>query len=398
MVAPGSDDDLLRRAGQHVFLCGAGDVAEALCLANMRVGLAKIHYAEQELGLEPRACFVGTPDATVTRNTLRWAAGFGYGGLVCWDPELFVLDAQPNGCGMLVGALDGPPSEERVREAAARARSSRLTLEGVELSYDLGESNHFVDVLELEESLQPLEPAAPAHLFIIHSSGHEHRAASPFGPGLHLHRSEALRRLARRLDTPFGPLHLLQGEPARAFHRFCVAVQSFNARRRELYGRVLFGGHRVVSNWTHQGLRAPGELLLGAYHAGPGLYPLTLGPDLPVYLLRSRPSFSRDVLRRLGWEERASRLGLLDRLLRASLLPHGGGYCFPGLRQLRGVEIRGEQRCFELQPEAGGEPFIVEDVRSLAFAYRGEEVLQRLVELELGEPVARYRISFVTKD
>ena len=395
-------EEWLERAKRHVFSAGVGDVAEQLCQANMRYGLARIHWAQRELGRNPDAIFIGAPDATVTRNRQRWRGGFGYGGQVRWSPDLAVLDALPNGCGMLVLATDGGPSEAEVRAAAADARSARLSLDGVSLAYDLGESNHFVDCCQLEEVLDPaLGTKPPEQLSIIHSSGHEHRSSSPFGPGLYLHLSEELQRTARRISTPWGPIALLEGAAADRYHAFCARVQRFNHDRRELYARHIFGEHRVVCNATHQGMRAPGLFHLGSYWfdeaASPAaLYPLTLGPDQPVYLVRARPNFSGDVLDELGWADRAAELGVREHLDGANLLPHGGGYSYPELERLVGVD-GAEHRTFRVQ-RSDGETICIDDIRAPAFGYRGAEVLQRMTELEMGDPVARYRIRFVVKD
>lgn len=393
-----SEDRQLRRAEEHLFLCGVSDVAEQLCRANMTYGLAKIHHVERAMGLEPRALFVGAPDATVTRNSYRWRQGFGYGGQVVWNAELAVLDSKPNGCGMLVGVPHRRPDEAAVREAARAAREAQLTLDGVELAYDLAESNHFVDALELEQQLDPFEQL-PEHLFIIHSSGHEHRPASPFGPGLYIDESEELLRIARQVETPWGPARVLAGAEARQYHDFCARVQDFNMQRRQLFGELLFGSHDVLCNATHQGMRAPGCFHLGAYwfEEEAQLFPLTLGPDQPVFLLRPRRNFSEQAIQKLGWEQRATRLGVMEHLTAANILPHGGGYSYPQLRQLLRVKKLGDRRIFVLEQE-GGPPIEVEDPRALPFVYRDLAVLHRVTELQLAVPVARYRVRFVLKE
>jgi len=392
----------LERAAQRLFVGGVGDVAEQLCRANMTYGIAKILYAEHWAALEPQALFIGAPDATVTRNNYRWRHGFGYGGLVRWNPDLAVLDAKPNGCGMLVGALHAAPDARELLEAAASVKRSDLELDGVKLTYDLGESNHFVDVLEIDQMLHPVQGGSPPadHLFVIHSSGHEHRPASPLGPGLYVDESDQLRQLAVRLPTPWGPVSLLQGKEARRYQQFCIGVQDFNQRRRELYARLLFGDHEVVSNPTHQGIREPGCFHLGAYwfDRTDQLFPLTLGPDQPVYLLQPLPNLSLEVIQQLGWADRASRLDLLQVLQRANILPHGGGYAYPGLERLLRVESKGDRRVFWLEPRDGGLPIGVEDIRDLPFVYRDLAVLHRLMDLRLATPVARYRIRQVVRE
>jgi len=390
----------LERAEQHLFCAGVGDTAEQLCRANMTFGLAKIQHAQHQLGLPADALFVGAPDATVTRNTHRWAAGFGYGGLVRWSPQIAVLDALPNACGMLLSVPAVRPSREGVAEAARSARAAELTLDGVELAYDLGESNHFVDALELEQVLVDDPPDLPSDLFVIHSSGHEHRESSPWGPGLYLHLSPDLRRRSIAFETPWGPLSLLRDADADDFYRFCQQVQAFNQRRRELYGRQLFGAHRPLCNATHQGIRAPGLFHLGSYwfEDTATLYPLTLGPDQPVYLVRPRPNFAEAQLERLGWIQRAERLGASQTLRQANLLPHGGGYAYPELEKLLRVESQADGRRRFILARRQGPPLQLDDIRSLPFVYRDLAVLQRTVALGLAEPVARYTVRFVIKD
>ena len=71
---------LLKQAEEHIFSTGLDDSAARLSLSNMKYGLAKIHWVQRELGLEPDATFVAAPDLTVTRNVNRWKSGIGYGG------------------------------------------------------------------------------------------------------------------------------------------------------------------------------------------------------------------------------------------------------------------------------------------------------------------------------
>ncbi|PIE19931.1 MAG: hypothetical protein CSA65_00350 [Proteobacteria bacterium] len=390
----------LHVAADHVFIAGVGDLGAELCQANVTFGLAKIHAVQRALGRTPNACFVGAPDATVTRNPRRWQQGFGYGGFYSIDEDLAILDSKPNACGVLVGALPGAPDEREVREAAEAVRRERLELEGVELTYDLHESNHFVDACELEEALVD-DPtlALPRHILVLHSSGHEHRRESPFGPGLYLDESPELARLATRHETPWGNLSVLTGDDARAYYRFCQRVQRFNAERRELYAAKLFGEFRAVINATHQGFRRPGQHYLGAYwfeHESQ-LFPLTLGPDQPLFLLRPRTNFRPATLDQLGFAERAERLELTPRLLGANVLPHGGGYRLEGRYLGAEGERDGERRYLIDRGDPDHPPFALEHIRQLPFTYRDERVLERTVALGMAEPVARYRVRFVVK-
>lgn len=386
-----SPESALERARQHCFSAGTGDTGEALCVANMTYGLAKIQEVQARLGLPRDATFVGAPDATVTRNRPRWDKGFGYGGRIQWTGDFAVLDEKPNACGMLVGALPELPSAEDAQAAARRVSKDGVLLDGTPLDYDLHESNHFVDLLEVRGDGAGLPSR---FLFIMHSSGHEHRGPTARGPGLYLDESAELQRAAERHDTPWGTLSILRGETARAWFEFVKVIQAFNLARREAFARALFGSFTVVKNATHQGLRALGDVNIGCYvfdraeTTDGTLYPLTLSPTLPAYLVAPRPNLTEAMVERLGWAERAASLGVLDRLVGLDVLPHGGGYTYPQFRGLARVHERGpDRRAFELVPADGGAPHVTEDVRGLPYGYRGMEILERTVALELARPV-----------
>ena len=90
-------------------------------------------------------------------------------------------------------------------------------------------------------------------------------------------------------------------------------------------------------------------------------------------------------------------LGLADRLRSANIIPHGGGYTFPHLREVLSVIELGQERYFELSLGVDDSRQIVSDVRDLPYAYRGLEVVERVVELGLGELVARLAPIYVLK-
>jgi hypothetical protein len=372
-----------------------GDSGTALCEAVAPYGIAKIHAVQEQLGHPPDAIFVGAPDATVTRNAQRWKQGFGYGGAYSWSGDFAVLDVKSNACGMLVGALPERPDFEAVRAAAARVEAEGLELDGIRLDYDLTESNHFLDVLEVDEA-RSSEASPSRWIFIMHSSGHEHRGPSPFGPGLYYDESEDLRRAARVFQTPWGSLSVLSGGDAEAWYAFYRKVQDFNHRRRERFGQALFGGFEVVCNATHQGLvRGVNRANVGCYtyDAPGGLFPLTLQAELPAFLVRGAKNLSDPMLERLGFGERADRHGVLGALRETNLLPHGGGYTYPGVTVAAVREEGPDARRYQLDTPRG--QVLVESPRELPHVYRGLEILDRMVELELGRPVVTLEPRFV---
>jgi len=373
-------------AADACFFTGVGDLAEELCKANVRYAIAKIRFVQAELGIEPDACFLGAPDATVTRNIPRWTAGFGYGGRIRYSGEFALMDVRSNCCGMFFGSIDSPPPAatllDRVRELSVAGRLQAET----GTSWDFGTSNHFVSVLRLEREL-----GGRSHALLIHGSGPELRDEGPHGPGLYLERSPTLARLARTVDTPWGPLTILEGAGAQEYRNGYIQADSVSRQRRLLLAQALFSGGKEISNTTHQGASAINDYHLGCLVDTVGtVAPLALRADLPVYLLEQLPNLERSVAEMLGLAERADRLGLWPRLAAANLLPHGGGYTVPGYGRVRRVIEAGASRVFELDVEGGlGAVAYHTAFRHVPFGYRGEEIVRRVEELRLGRVVGR---------
>jgi hypothetical protein len=391
---------LLQRATEHIFSTGLDDSGARLGLSNMRYGLAKIHLAQEALGLAPDATFIAAPDLTITRNSNRWRSGFGYGGRLTWgdgQQELIILDLKPNCCGMLVGGLDDPPTRDTLLQRVLALQTEELSIDGIPLKWDFGQSNHFITlfrVTSLDGSL--LLPYA----FVIHGSGGELRGETAWGDGLYWDRSESLQRKAEVLETPFGPLRLLTGQAAKDYYAFFQRVDAFAKKRRLLIASRLFDEMTPYNNEAHQGLVSMNDMVLGIYlvrEGGEAIFPLTLQAHLPAYLVRGCPNLSDTAIEHLGLEERARRLGLYDWLRSANVIPHGGGYTFPHLRDVLSVIELGQERYFELSLSAGDGRQIVSDVRDLPYAYRGMEVVERVVELGLGKLVARLDPLYVLK-
>lgn len=396
-----SEHDAFERAKEHCFLSGVGDVGEALCGANMPFGIAKIQHVQAELGLRPDATFVGAPDATVTRNTRRWAQGFGYGGRIQWSGDFAVLDIKSNACGMIVAELDDPPPPEEIRERARRLIETPLVVDGVALEFDLAESNHFLDLCEVRETYGGAKAEAKTYA-IIHSSGHEHREATAKGPGIYYDASATLAAMAEERATPWGPLHILRGDAAREWFTFYQWAQDFSLRRREALARALLGPLEVTCNRTHQGLGAINDAILGCYVFDDDdlergqLFPLTLSPDLPAYLVQARPNLDDQALDETGFGERAERHGVTARLRNANVLPHGGGYSYAQYSRVGRVVEQDGARQFELVKRDGSSE-LVSDVRGAAYGYRGDEVRQRMLALRLAEPRIKTEITYILK-
>jgi hypothetical protein len=402
MALPKNKDALLQRAREHCFLGGIGDVGEQLCGAVMPYGIAKIHHAQRELGFPEDATFVGAPDATVTRNVVRWTQGFGYGGRIQWTGDFAVLDIKSNGCGMLVGALPEVPDREEITARARKIIEDGIDVDGIAAEYDLHEGNHFLDIVETKRDLA--DEGAPPAFFVMHSSGHEHRVESPFGPGIYFDQSEELRARARVIETPWGSLHVLPGDDGAWFFDAYMKVQNWNEKRREVIASAIFDRWDPIVNATHQGMTEINACHLGCYVfddeaiASGVRFPLTISAELPIYMVRPKPNFTEEIADRTGFLETASRHGVEHRVLGANLLPHGGGYRYPDIERVEGVVEDGpDRRRFQLRRK-DGEVETIENPRAKAYGYRGLEVLSKLRDLELGELTLEGDVRYVVRD
>ena len=200
---------------------------------------------------------------------------------------------------------------------------------------------------------------------------------------------------------------MLEGDAAERYHEFYLRVQEFNHRRREAFAHALFGDFDVVVNATHQGLtRGYNRANIGVYTydddetAGgeAPLFPLTLSPTLPAFLVRGNRNFDDGAIDALGWRERLREHGLEERIRATNLLPHGGGYTYEKIAGVRRVIEDGpDMRRFELESAGGGPAPTIADPRDLAYGYRGLEVKQRMEELGLGRAVVQLNLRYVLK-
>ncbi|MEA3344917.1 MAG: hypothetical protein U9Q78_01495 [Chloroflexota bacterium] len=390
----------LKRAQQHIFSTGLNDSGCRLGLANMKYGLAKIHWVQQEMGLEPNATFISAPDMTITRNTNRWKSGFGYGGKVRWGDghlEMVILDLKPNTCGMLVGGLKSMPDGKDLIVRAHRLKNEVTHLDDVELEWDLGKSNHFIDLFQVEPLVgQPFPPYA----FVLHFAGGEMRSDGPWGEGIYWDFSPTLRRKARVFETPFGPLRVLTGEEAVEYYQSYRRAEAFSKRRRLLAADWLFGEYELINNDTHQGLIGLNEMVLGSYIVEEDVdkvLPIALRPDMPAYLVRGKPNFRPEVVEILGFDKRARRLGVYEQLTSANIVPHGGGYVFPHIMNVLAVHEIEDERYFEVDLRNGQGREFITSIREIPYEYRGRQVVLRAVELGMVKLVARLTPVYILK-
>lgn len=244
-----------------------------------------------------------------------------------------------------------------------------------------------------------VEVELPPYVFVIHGSASELREDSPFAWGLYYDKSPALKKEADCVNTPFGSLYILEGKKAKRYFELYQFADAFAKQKRELVAKELFGDCQLISNETHQGLLNYNEILLGAHYINgkSKLYPLTLRADLPAYLLKGCKNLRPESIESLGFDKRARKLGVYQRLRQANLIPHGGGYTFPQLLSVEEVYEIGGKRYFKADAANDRGKQIIFDVRDIPFIYRGREVALKLLELELGKIAAKLIPLYVIK-
>ena len=381
---------LVERAEKHIFSTGIDDGASRLCKANMRYGLAKMHYAQKEYGYEPNATFVTSPDETISRNAVRWEAGFSYGGKLSWGnghEKFMILDVKPNCCGMLVGGLNHLPKPKDILKKVFDMEHKADFINDIRVEWDFYKGNHFIDVFKTESNDPKLK--LPKYSVILHAGCPEFKGPNIHGPGLYWNSSPYLMKVSTKVNTPLGHVHILEGHDAVEYFKFYKMADDFANKRRELAFKRLFGGGKVIVNQTHQGLANFNEALLGCNPTdGKSLQPVSIRADLPSYLYKGYKNFNKHQIELLGWEHRAEELGVMHRVKRADIIPHGGGYAFPDSLSVDKVFTIRNKRYFQIDMADSVGKKIVANMKELQFTYRGREVIQRVKDLDMGEQKA----------
>ncbi len=394
----------LKNAKKHCFFVGLNDSGAELCKYNTPYGIAGIHSVQEQLGMNPNATFISTPDMTITRNESRWKSGFGYGGKISWgdgNDDFVILNTKPNACGMLVGGLEELPDITQVITRLREIEMGKMEIDGIETIYDFHKSNHFIDLFEVNPVIKT-ELELPPYAFIIHGSADEFIYDNKFGFGLAYEKNNnnnLLYEMAEHIRTPFGEFHILQGEDAKKYYERYKYAENFAKKKRNMSAELLFGNFTEISNETHQGLINMNELVLGCHYfknESP-IFPLALRADLPAYLVRGKPNLSEESIEVLGFEKRSNRLGVYDRLRNANILPHGGGYVLPDILTVNKVmEIHGK-RYFEVEMQNDRCTQVISDVEELPYEYRGRTVVLRALETGLIDITAKLIPQYVLK-
>ncbi len=387
-------EKLLKEAENRIFSLGLGDTASVLSLVNTRYGLAKIIHVLRNYGIDTTGTFsVLGPDATVTRNYDRWISGFGYGCIIHWPGKkysgvkMIFPEVRPNACGMILAILNEALSHADVLESIHETKNKDLCIEGVPVEWDLNKGNHFIEVLSVTMSKLDSLPIG-SYLALIHTS------ASELKQQLYLFENFG----GRWEDTPFGKCYVLEGRDANDYYNQYKKLEAFSMEKRRILLSEIFGDCEIICNPIHQGLFDTNVMRLGVYDStdkstcclNAPIFPLALRWDLPVLLMRGNQNLSQETIDRLRFYEKAEELGLIEFIRNVNILPHGGGYRFNiAYKEIKSVQLH-NFRYFKMLTRED-RLFIISNPREVPYTYRGREVLQKIKECALGEPLAELK-------
>lgn len=397
--------ELIRRANDYIFSTGLNDGASKLCKANMKYGLAQFHLIQEKYGFEPKATFISSPDETISRNNFRWNSGLGYGGRLNWgdsNDKIIFLNVKPNCCGILVGGLEEIPDPYDLIKTIDKVKNIKLYDNEVLLNWDYGVSNHFINCFETK-ILSDID--FPPYMFMIHGSAPEFRD-DKHGMGLYIDVSKTLKEHAIEEQTKLGRQYILLDSDAKKYLNFNKKAINFSNKKREIIANKLFGtGCEIICNTSHQFLKDYNNMYLGSNCTDAdcelvptNIFPTALRADIACYLFKGKKSFSEITLKNNNFLERAENLELLDLLMNADILPHGGGYMLPDISRVQKVLEHNDQRYFACELVKDSKKLkIVRNVKELQFEYRGRDVILKTLQLDLGEIIARLNPIFSLK-
>jgi hypothetical protein len=169
----------------------------------------------------------------------------------------------------------------------------------------------------------------------------------------------------------------------------------------------LFDEYEVISNKSHQFLADYNNSYLGCHSTDlskkngndqSNLFPICLRADMPAYIFEGKANFSYTVLKNRGFLGTAEKYDLLNILLNANVLPHGGGYAFPDVENVEQVIEFEDKRYFlcNLKSKIKTRK-IFKSPSEMEFMYRGRNVILKTLQLDLGVVVARLVPDYVLK-
>lgn len=399
-----NSDYLLKLARSRIFSIGASDASAMISIMNASYGLGKIIYALEKIGLDSSSVYtVFAPDGGISRNHSRWDAGFSYGCVVNWANPKNSASAtfpqiKPNACGVLACKLKSSanvPSIEDLQNRLYESQKTGVVIEKNDMKFNLGVSNHFIELCKVEKSNYDHLKKDDIVAF-IHTSPSELK--------MDLYDYDLWKNKGGKwIDTPLGAIFTLVGDLADAYYKKYREIDLFGRIKREKIAEILFDDFEIICNPTHQGLSQVDTVRLGLYDSSDNttskdkpVFPLTLRWDLPIYLIEGLPNINEKNVVHINPNngEKISN-DMQDLFLKLNILPHGGGYSLPFSSQGWSIKNNGYGRSFV--HKTGRRSYVFHKPSELPYYYRGKEVLDKVVKHEFGKVAASFKQIYTLK-
>lgn len=379
------------RAHDYVFGPAGGDETSQLGDIVARIGIARLHILQTELGVPPDAYCILTPDRSPSRNSFRCRSGVVVGGVYIWGDgtrEFVPLGFAPTACGLCTVGLNVLPPAVQIFNRLLAFPATQSTVDGTRIRLDFARRNHFISVFEVRALAQCPAPRH-AYIAILHCSVPEIKQTSQFGFGLDYFRSQSLRDRADTLSSPLGEISFASGPLAKEYYDLCSYANSFACRKRAVIASYLFPDGEVLSNSQHHGLLSPNSCTVGSQQADSSdVLPFLLGPNQSSFLVV--PS-GLQVKPQLGTHQRVTpetARSVNTAPMLGRLVPHGGGCHFDFLAS-SDLEIDSIHSHFSFRLTVrNGSELIVPDVSDMPYGFRNADVLTTCEQEGFCRPIA----------
>ena len=128
------------------------------------------------------------------------------------------------------------------------------------------------------------------------------------------------------------------------------------------------------------------------------MFPIALRADISCYLFKGKKNLSDTTIKNQGFVNRAEKLEVMNLLLNSDILPHGGGYLFPDIKDVHNILEYKHQRYFACSMVKDANKLkIIRDPSQIQYEYRGRDVVFKTLQLDLGSIIARLNPIFSLK-
>jgi hypothetical protein len=313
-----------REAKTRIFSLSAGDRISKLVPFIMRVGVAKLLYAGNKLGVDPegnKSYVVFSPDGTCTYNIERLKRGFAYGSIIKSDFNgmIAVSNSMPNGCGFSIFKL----KEEKSDDAWVEHIKNKQKEIGEEHIYQLGKGNHFAGLYKVIDPVTG-EDTNERHV-VVHCSGHS-GTQFLYNPEKWLTETKGFYEV----KTPHGNIYFLEDDAKSQYLEKSKAGEEYNTNsRRQIMSEVFGqGNYEILEEITHQGTSEDGHVHKLGVQIHEGNQPIAFNPDEGIITVKAKPNLNGEVLDTDPSFFHVKVLGLKQEFRNLNFTPHGAGYEF----------------------------------------------------------------------